>query len=93
MDAELEDLKQRVERLEGHLSNLEQRLDLNEIHLQIERPRPAAAGAHDTNERLESMLRSVLLHQAGHTSDLRKAVRYLEILIERPIPAGQGETS
>ena len=34
---------------------------------------------------VESMMRSVLLHQNDHTSDLRKAIGYLQILVERKI--------
>ena len=34
---------------------------------------------------VESLMRSVLLHQNDHTSDLRKAIGYLQILVERKV--------
>jgi hypothetical protein len=35
--------------------------------------------------RLETMVRSVLLNQGDHTSELRRAVRYLEMLVKREL--------
>jgi hypothetical protein len=102
---ELDDLRQRVERLEEQLGTLEYRLTLDEMNLEImtvsRRAARSSTGAGsepagDVGQdaelsrdphfgRIESMLRSVLLHQGSHTADLRSAVRHLQILVERKI--------
>jgi hypothetical protein len=103
MSTELEDLERRVEQLEGHMHQLELRLNYDDMRHQIlsaiRTPVGADAGqpgetpgdvsGHQEGEpgqdhnlgRLEAMVRSVLFNQGQHTSDLRRARSYLEILV------------
>lgn len=89
MIAEIEDLERRLELLlgglEAQLDMVGQRVTLvSSTQLTVASDQRAGSPGDDAIlERLELMLRSVVLHQGGHTSDLRQAVRYLERLVER----------
>lgn len=89
MRNELEDLVDRAGRLEVLASTLERQLDLKEMQFSIMSGGLIGAATRDSVEpqagppasgvnleQPEHMLRSVLLHQGGNTTDLRKAVRY-----------------
>ena len=93
MTAEIEERVDRVERL---IDALESRLDMTGMHLQIvsdrRDPRPpgdmagqqAEPAGEDVNlAQIDARLRSVALHQGGHSSDLRRIMRNLELLVGR----------
>ncbi len=96
MSTELEDLEERVEHLEKILDTLQSRFDMFQVHLQIlsdrrppkpsddvAGPQASRPGEDVTLTQIDARLRSMILNQGQHTSDLRSAVQYLKELAGR----------
>jgi hypothetical protein len=96
MSTELKDLRQRVEGLESYLDTLEYRLGVNETLQEIAPTKRVGVEVNGEQGdevpsrdpafgRLEAMLRSVLFHQGSQSTDLRRVIRNLQILVERRV--------